>query len=581
MWPFDMIPWKKRRPNRGTKNENNPGSLTKRQKLKNALSKEPRERKDGGQSNLGAAGWYVLVKPGHTSSTIYCSGVIESLINSRSSSSQDPRSRVDDPHGVCKSPTTAPSTSFRGDKKNQSIPVTLQSNGHLRALPGAATISGTSSERKKENLSHGSLGELGEETQQSEKLVVTASGSLHVPKKRRRAAEEEADGRGLEGRARERELEKKLNQYSDRFNAQQQEFQTLERNMGFLEQENQNLREQISKNKQTIHKTESGLKALQQQILELEKNLKTKNQQIATFTKDIARLSNEQPDSSRDDHYFETELSVLFRSIQSWVLGCYRNLEVPADFSDASIPSRMHDQLSQRLGDGYFSLMQNNALEILQTYIISEMRESIFTSLPFGIVEGYQNLLSIVESLAGIFILRFRSVVTVSLTCSTAPEEAIKWRISTVNLIMRQNDFQDVISTKAQNLVNQIVETLQALVGNIQGVSNQPVPAARTRKLKALIEKAAKLAVEFQKEPSVFTFKDFDSGTPCIGSQMSDAQCRREDKEMEDSGSQVIITVCPTVVRRAYEIEEEVVIVKAKVLASMPLLEEAVAVAVS
>ena len=153
------------------------------------------------------------------------------------------------------------------------------------------------------------------------------------------------------------------------------------------------------------------------------------------------------------------------------------------------------------------------------------------------------------------------------LTFSSAPEEATKWRISTVKLIVQR--IQEVTSTIAHNLATQIVETLQALVANTLGIPQIPAPAARTRKLKVLIERAAKLAVEFQQEPSTFSFKDFNSGTPCIGSHMSDAKCGREDKEMEESGSQVIITVYPAVVRSAYETAEEVVILKARVLASI------------
>lgn len=152
--------------------------------------------------------------------------------------------------------------------------------------------------------------------------------------------------------------------------------------------------------------------------------------------------------------------------------------------------------------------------------------------------------------------------------------------MSTVNLIVRQKDFQEVISTTASNLATQIAETLQELVANTLGIPYKPASANRTRKLKTLIEQAAKLAVEFQQEPSTFSFKFYAPGTPCIGSHMSDAKCGREDKELEDSGSQVIITAHPAVVRSAHATGEEVVILKAKVLASSPPavpLEETVA----
>ena len=160
-----------------------------------------------------------------------------------------------------------------------------------------------------------------------------------------------------------------------------------------------------------------------------------------------------------------------------------------------------------------------------------------------------------------------------SLTCPTAPEEATKWWTSTFKLIVRRNDFQEVISTTAHNLANQIVETLETLAGNTQGA-----PKVRTRKLKVHIEQAAQLAVEFWNEPSAFSFEDFPPGTPCSESRMSDALGGREDQEMQDSGSKVMITVHPAVVRIGFAAEEEVVILKAKVLASPPVSsEEAVA----
>lgn len=141
--------------------------------------------------------------------------------------------------------------------------------------------------------------------------------------------------------------------------------------------------------------------------------------------------------------------------------------------------------------------------------------------------------------------------------------------MSAVNLIVQWKDFQEVTSTTAHNLATEITETLQTLIANLS-IPHKPASTARTRKLKALVEQATKLAVEFQQEPSTFSFSYFAAGTPCIESHMSDAKCGREDKEMEDSGSRVIITVYPAVVRSACVTGEEVVILKARVVASPP-----------
>lgn len=212
--------------------------------------------------------------------------------------------------------------------------------------------------------------------------------------------------------ARDRDLEKKLNQYSDRYNELQRECRTLESKNSHLEQENQNLEQQTLKYNQAIHDIDSRLKAQQQQNLELERHLQIKDEQIAAFTYDIAQLSNERPDSSRDDHYFETSLSVLFRSIQSWVLGCYRSMQVPAHFPDTCIPPTIHDQLSRRLGGEWRALMQNNAFEFFQSYIISEMHACIFKPFLLGVVEGSQNLFSTIESSAGKSLIQCSSYVS-------------------------------------------------------------------------------------------------------------------------------------------------------------------------
>ena len=282
-------------------------------------------------------------------------------------------------------------------------------NGHPSALAVTATTNTKAhthnSENKKENVSYRSplrSDELGEEKQQCEKPVITASDSLRTPKKRKKSTEDEIEGQQrLAGGVREHELE---SHYSDRLSELQRENQALKGKNSDLEQENRNLRNQTLKNEQFIHQTQSSMTALQQKNLKLEKHLKLKDEKIAEFTRDIAQLSNEEPDSRRDDHYFESALSVLFKSIQDWVLRYYGNMVVPADSLDVSIPSRMLD----RLGDGCLAHMRDYALELLQIYIISELRTSIFTPFLFGVVEGSQNLYSTIESSTGKFVVGFQ-----------------------------------------------------------------------------------------------------------------------------------------------------------------------------
>ena len=267
-------------------------------------------------------------------------------------------------------------------------------NGRRCALPTAPPKSRTNrggvlkSRKKKTNVSYRlpQFDKLKEEKQQP---VVVESDESPALKKGRRASEDEIDDQ-QGGKA--RELEKKLNEL-------QGEIRVLEDYNSSLEQGNQSLREQTLKDKQAIDNAENILNDLQQQYLELTRCLEKKDELIAALNQDIVQRRNQQPRSGRDDHYFETGLSVLFRSIQNWVLAYYGTMQVPADFSEASIPHRMHDRLSQQLGDEFLTLMQNNAFELLQSYVILELREFIFTPFLFGEVEG--SLLSKIKSLAG------------------------------------------------------------------------------------------------------------------------------------------------------------------------------------
>ena len=365
MWLFSKrsdIRWWEQKSKIVIKNENNTGLFIKR--FSSAY-----ENKQIPVSHRGEQVGMYLSNQG-TYCTSNCAGVIESLTKWRFSSYQDPGGPMGDRHGV-----------------------KALGNGRRFALPTAPPKPRThrggvlKSRKKKKNVSSRlpQFDKLKEEKQQP---VVVESDTSPALKKYRRASEDEIeDQQG--GRA--RELEKKLNEL-------QGEIRVLEDYNSSLEQENQSLREQTLKDKKAIDKAENVLKDLQEQHLELTRCLEKKDELVAALNQDIVQRRNQQPRSGRDDHYFEAALSVLFRSIQNWVLAYYGTMQVPADFSEASIPHRMH-RLSQRLGDEFLTLMQNNAFELLQSYVILEMREFIFTPFLFGEVEG--SLLSKIKSLAG------------------------------------------------------------------------------------------------------------------------------------------------------------------------------------
>lgn len=82
------------------------------------------------------------------------------------------------------------------------------------------------------------------------------------------------------------------------------------------------------------------------------------------------------------------------------------------------------------------------------------------------------------------------------------------------------------------------------------------------------MEQATKLALEVQQEPSTISYSNFEPATTCDASYMADAKGLTNEAELQDMGTFVRLTVYPAVVRKPYNEEERVVLVKAKILAA-------------
>lgn len=131
-------------------------------------------------------------------------------------------------------------------------------------------------------------------------------------------------------------------------------------------------------------------------------------------------------------------------------------------------------------------------------------------------------------------------------------------------MIIRRDDFWTTIASKVEEIANEIVASLAPLVSDPNGSSKL---MRRTKKLKAIVDQAAKLAIELEQEPSTLSYTYFRTGTPCGSLPVSDAHGLRHDDELQMGDTSVRLTVYPAVLRKGHE-DDEIVIVKAKILAS-------------
>ncbi|KAF8423929.1 hypothetical protein EV426DRAFT_642646 [Tirmania nivea] len=294
---------------------------------------------------------------------------------------------------------------------------------------------------------------------------------------------------------------------------------------------------------------DAKMRELQQDKLQLTSALRVKEKILAEYRNDIVKLSNERPDSKRDDHYFEQNFSQLFRSIHNWVLQYY--LTVNPKLEDiASIHPTIQEFLTATdpAGGGRLALLQTEPLYVIQAYIASQVTSHILKPVLLGLMgDSYEKLYGVIATCAG-------------------AEELIKWRMSTINILSRREEFSKAVSTRVGEVANELVASLASLLTD--STSPQYKPGPRTKKLKAIVDQAAKLALETQQEPSVISYAHFEPATTCVASYVSDAKGLKDEVELQAMGTFVHLTVYPAVVRKPCNEGQEIVLVKAKVLAA-------------
>ena len=366
-----------------------------------------------------------------------------------------------------------------------------------------------------------------------------------------------------------------LQQYMRQWETLQQEVQNNRRIQAKeLLERKQAAEQQEQAYRETIGGFDVKTKELQQKNLELTSALQAKEEILTEYRSDLAKLSNERPDSKRDDHYFEQNFSQLFASIQNWAFQYY--LQVDPKLEDlTSLHPLIREFLTTTtiVGQGGLAVLQTEPLYTIQAYITSRIASHVLTPVLLGLMESsYEKLYGVIAPCAGEPLApedyELSLQYCIPICAATGVEEVTKWRMSTINMISRGEEFSKAVSTKVEEVANELVASLATLLPD--STSPRYKPAPRTKKLKIIVEQAAKLALEVQQEPSAISYTYFEPDTACVASYVSDAKGLKNGEELEATGTFVRLTVYPAVVRKPYNCNEQegVVLVKAKILAA-------------
>lgn len=335
----------------------------------------------------------------------------------------------------------------------------------------------------------------------------------------------------------------KAAQYMQQWETLQQEVHSNRRYAAQLKELKERAEQETQTSRHLITVFETKLKQQQEENLRVTSALQEKDGLLAEYRNDIAKLSNERPDSKRDDHYFEQHFSQLFHSIQNWVLQYY--LKVNPTLGD--LHPRIQEFLQTTVGQDGLVILQSEPVYTIQAYIASQMTSLILRPSLLGLREdSFEKLYNVIAPLSG-------------------GEELIKWRTSTIKMCIRGEEFANEVATKIGDIASELVASLATLLPDSTSPAYKPAP--RTRKLKGILEQAAELALEVQQEPSTTTYTNIDPATICVASHVSDVKGLRTEDDLQASGVGVRLTVYPAVVRQPYNEPEGIVLMKAKVLA--------------
>ncbi|KAI5794260.1 hypothetical protein DFH27DRAFT_602279 [Peziza echinospora] len=266
----------------------------------------------------------------------------------------------------------------------------------------------------------------------------------------------------------------------------------------------------------------------------------------AKLTNDLARWSNLDPESKRDDQHFYSLFNGIYLSIQDWILNTFFELNL-GDRMIEALTQQAKERLDGIGGQDWQNLQHTEIQLVIQGFVLGEVMEQLLSPLLCGLeIEG-----EACNNLYGCL--------------NGTVEEKVRWKMSTVDMISRNSQFPEKIKQRANTVAVQISEALAPLSANPK--------QRRLKHLKAALAKAAMASMECQKEPSTFRFESYKRGTPWDVTSMLD--CALQGASSTDpissaaqESAEVWFTISPAVIRLPYEGagSERLVIVPAKVM---------------
>jgi len=150
-----------------------------------------------------------------------------------------------------------------------------------------------------------------------------------------------------------------------------------------------------------INSFDAKMKELQEENFRLTSALREKEEKLTEYRTDIAKLSNERPDSKRDDHYFEQHFSQLFRSIQAWVLQYY--FMVNPELEDlTNLHPLIQEFLTTAVPQEGLAILQSEPLYVIQAYIVSQIESRVLSPVLLGLMgDSYEKIYKIIAVHAG------------------------------------------------------------------------------------------------------------------------------------------------------------------------------------
>ncbi|KAF8423930.1 hypothetical protein EV426DRAFT_113877 [Tirmania nivea] len=270
--------------------------------------------------------------------------------------------------------------------------------------------------------------------------------------------------------------------------------------------------------------------------------LREANARIAELNNDIARLSNALPESIKDDQYFNTKFSGVFFSLESWVLQYFMHSKIdPSNLQ--SLPAELIAGLSSVWGEDWRAFALEENLHTIEAVAILIIQNMILNTRILGILGDF-----------------FPAVEQHFGSCSG--EIINTWRMQTTRMIVGDKDFP----SRFERRVCEVTEHIEKLLGPL-GSGIPKSASARMRRLRAIVEQAAELALECNKEPSAFSFLTYNPGHECQSSYMTDAKRTVGDEHLGADEACVKFTVSPAVLRAPKNAHDEpIVIMKARVV---------------